>query len=1108
MPSAVRLLATRRFLPFFITLLTGAYNDNVFRYALVALITFRLAELAGFGSGELVAASAGIFLLPFLLFSAVGGTLADRLPRHLLIRRIKIAEIILMLLAWLGFWLESVGLLFAVLFLTGLQSALFGPAKYAILPNLLARRELLGGNAMVAAGTFVAILAGSLTGTGLMAASGYMHWVPGLLVASAGLGYLTSLLVPAQPPGDTVTALTLEPFGPMIRVLREGLRYPDIARLVLAISWFWMIGVTMLAQLPLLVRDTLGGDEQTLAAALAVFVIGLGLGALLCNLLLRGRARAAWAPPAALAMGAMFWLLSSIAPVPAAAPGAMDLLRDPHAVGILASLLLLAIFGGFYVVPLYTLLQQRARNEHRARIIACNNILNSGFMVLASLIAFGTFRFGGTLETLWLLMAASALAPPLILAHFSGGSLRRFLLWPAATLELAEEGGRQLPRGSLVFIRYATPWTAWSMAAALPGKLELHAEPALLRHPGMRLLALLVRLRPLDQAQAAVHGPHDSGDRERTLVVLPPDPDAGALPELMQAARQHCDRPVAVASATEPSRHMPCFHPHLQVMLRVCPLPAQRRLDAATARRDACDMYDVLTELEYHTRYQHCTTLQSLHSAARRFGGNRLILSDPERSFTYRKLLQSVYALAGLLRRTLPESQQAVGILLPTTTVTPVAFFATHALRRIPVMLNYTAGTANIASACRTADLTHIITSRRFVEQAGLQDATDLLARKHTLLWLEDLIPQLGLGAKLAAAWRAQRPAPDGDPSDPAAVLFTSGSESEPKGVVLSHANLHSNRCQVRAVLDFTPRDRMLLCLPLYHSFALGVGMLLPIAAGMPCVLYPNPTHYKQIPELIRQHAITIFFSTDTFLNGYGKAATAADLASLRLLVAGAEALKPSTREFWLERFAINVREGYGVTETSPALSANTPDFNRPGTVGRLMPCIEARLQPLENDETRHGRLLVRAPNVMAGYWLPGSSRTLTPPADNWHDTGDVAAFDADGFLTLHGRAKRFAKIGGEMVSLAQIEQRISDIWPEHRHVVCAVAHPTRGQQLVLITERPAPDLNGLRDALGACGIAELARPRRLVAVEALPILGSGKPDLRQAQTLAESVLH
>ena len=265
------------------------------------------------------------------------------------------------------------------------------------------------------------------------------------------------------------------------------------------------------------------------------------------------------------------------------------------------------------------------------------------------------------------------------------------------------------------------------------------------------------------------------------------------------------------------------------------------------------------------------------------------------------------------------RAQDTVGILLPNATATPITFFALHTLHRIPVMLNYTAGPANVASACRTAGLTHVVTSRQFIEKADLGGLTDALAEDYTLLWLEDLRPQLNLGMKLKAAWRATRPPPKGDPSDPAVVLFTSGSEGEPKGVVLSHRNLQRNRCQVRAVLSLNPQDHLLLCLPTFHSFALGVGLLLPLMAGLRCTLFPSPLHYKQIPELIREHSITVFFSTDTFLNGYGQAASPEDLQSLRLIVAGAEPLKPSTRKFWKERFGLTVHEGYGVTETSPA---------------------------------------------------------------------------------------------------------------------------------------------------------------------------------------------
>ena len=1111
MPSTLRLLLTRRLGPFFFTQLTGAYNDNVFRNALVVLITYKITDLGGFGSEELVAASAGVFMLPFLLFSALGGKLADHFPRHRLIQHIKLAECVLMALTWIGFATGSVALLFVVLFLTGLQSALFGPVKYAILPNLLSRAELLAGNAWVAVGTFISILAGSLTGTLMMGVEDAALWVPGILVASAAAGYLTSRWIPPQDSAGGGLRLSIEPFSETARIVREGLSEPRLAWLMLAISWFWMIGVGMLIQLPLFVRDVLAGNEQALAGALAIFTIGVGLGALLCNRWLGGTARATLAPVAAAALGAGFVLLSLIPAADVPLRGFGALLEDPQAVTALGILLGLAVAGGFYVTPLYTLVQQRAPEERRARVIACNNILNAVFMALASASSIVIFQSGGTIVTVWLAMAATAGAAAVLLLHFTQGSFRHILLWPFASIALTTDPP---PHGSLVFARRASAWASWALAATIPGKLEIRTDPALLRRASMRLLALWVRVRPLDPGAMDGPWPEGRGEHNRTVLILPPAGPEGeaAMLDWMQAARKGSVRPVEVASVRDPGLYMPRFYPSVRVGFESCPLPPHAADEPAALRRDALKIYDLLCELEYRMHCRECTTLQSLHGAARRFGGGYPILADLERTLTYRKLLQATYAIAQLLRGALPKEPDTVGILLPTAAATPITFFAVHALGRVPVMLNYTAGPDNVASACRTAGLTHVITSRRFVEKADLGGLADALARDRTVLWLEDLREQLTPGMKIKAAWRALRPPPGGDPSDPAVVLFTSGSEGEPKGVVLSHRNLQRNRCQVRAVLTLTPEDHLLLCLPTFHSFALGVGLLLPLIAGLRCTLYPSPLHYKQIPELIREHRVTVFFSTDTFLNGYGQAASREDLQSLRLIVAGAEPLKTGTRKFWEERFGLTVHEGYGVTETSPAVSANTFACNRPGSVGRLMPEIEARLEPLDEardtDGAVRGRLFLRGPNVMAGYWMPGESRLLTPPEDGWHDTGDVAEFDDEGFLSLHGRAKRFAKIGGEMVSLAYVEQRVSEVWPEHRHIVCAVDHPTRGEQLVLITEHPDPDRGRLRQALGEQGVAELARPRLILAVESLPLLGSGKPDLGRAQELAFSVLH
>lgn len=1111
MPSTFRLLLTRRLGPFFFTQLTGAYNDNVFRNALVVLITYRITELAGFGSEELVAASAGVFLLPFLLFSALGGKLADHFPRHRLIQHIKLAECALMALTWIGFATGSVGFLFVILFLTGLQSALFGPVKYAILPNLLSRAELLAGNAWVAVGTFISILAGSLTGTLVMGVPDAALWVPGILVISAGAGYLASHRIPVQVPAGAGLRLSFEPFSETARIVREGLSQPRLVWLMLAIGWFWMIGVGMLIQLPLFVRDVLAGNEQALAGALAIFTVGVGLGALLCNRWLGGTARATLAPISAAALGAGFVLLSLVPPTDAPLRGFSALLGDPQAVTALGILLALAVAGGFYVTPLYTLVQQRAPEDRRARVIACNNILNAVFMALASVTSIVIFQSGGTIVTVWLAMAATALVAALLLLRFTQGSFRHVLLWPIASVVLATETP---PPGSLVFVRRGSAWVAWALAATVPGKLEIHVAPALLRRASLRLLSCWVRLKPLDPAALGDQWPGNQDEPGRTVLILPPSGPEGeaSLLELMQTARGRSGRPVEVASVSDPELYMPRFYPRIRVGFENCPLPPRAADEPKALRSDALKIYDLLCELEYRMHCRECTTLQSLYGAARRFGSGYPILADLERTLTYRQLLQAIQAVAQLLERALPKGQDTVGILLPNATATPITFFALHTLHRVPVMLNYTAGPVNVVSACRTAGLTHVVTSRRFVEKADLGGLVDALTGDYTLLWLEDLRPQLNLGMKLKAAWRAMRPPPKGDPSDPAVVLFTSGSEGEPKGVVLSHRNLQRNRCQVRAVLSLTPQDHLLLCLPTFHSFALGVGLLLPLMAGLRCTLYPSPLHYKQIPELIRKHNITVFFSTDTFLNGYGQAASPEDLQSLRLIVAGAEPLKPGTRKFWQERFGLTVHEGYGVTETSPAVSANTFACNQPGSIGRLMPDIEARLEPLDDSRdttgTTRGRLFLRGPNVMSGYWMPGENRLLTPPEDGWHDTGDVAEFDDDGFLSLHGRAKRFAKIGGEMVSLAYVEQQVSEVWPEYRHIVCAVSHPTRGEQLVLITEHPEPDRNQLRQALGKQGVGELARPRLILPVEALPLLGSGKPDLRQAQELALTVLH
>jgi acyl-[acyl-carrier-protein]-phospholipid O-acyltransferase/long-chain-fatty-acid--[acyl-carrier-protein] ligase len=472
---------------------------------------------------------------------------------------------------------------------------------------------------------------------------------------------------------------------------------------------------------------------------------------------------------------------------------------------------------------------------------------------------------------------------------------------------------------------------------------------------------------------------------------------------------------------------------------------------------------------------------------------------------TYDRLVTSCFALAGVLAaRTRPGER--VGVLLPTSRAAVVAFFALQAERRIPAMLNFATGPANVQAACRAAEVALVITSRRFVEQAKLNALVDSLASQVTVVYLEDLRTEIGMWSKVSARLRAARARThSGDANAPALVLFTSGSEGTPKGVVLSHRNLLANRHQLAAVVDFTPRDLVFNALPVFHSFGLTGGLLLPLFAGVRTFLYPSPLHYRTVPELVYGLNATILFGTDTFLAGYARMADNYDFYSVRYVFAGAERVKAETSRAWFEKFGIRILEGYGATETAPALAVNTTMHYRAGSVGRFLPGIEHRLEPVPG-LTEGQRLFVRGPNVMLGYLRAERPGVLEPPPDGWYDTGDIVAVDADGFISIKGRAKRFAKVAGEMVPLGVVEDLAARVWPQSMHAVVSLPDVKRGEQLVLVTDHEEPTRAALVAAAREAGLPEIYVPRSIVPVDSVPLLGTGKVDYVNVGQLASQL--
>jgi acyl-[acyl-carrier-protein]-phospholipid O-acyltransferase / long-chain-fatty-acid--[acyl-carrier-protein] ligase len=490
--------------------------------------------------------------------------------------------------------------------------------------------------------------------------------------------------------------------------------------------------------------------------------------------------------------------------------------------------------------------------------------------------------------------------------------------------------------------------------------------------------------------------------------------------------------------------------------------------------------------------------------AAQRYGPNGIAVEDTVTgSLTRKRMLVGARVLGNRFAQ-MTEPGEAVGVLLPNANGAVLTFFGLQSGGRVAAMLNYTAGPANIASAIRTAKIKTLISSKAFIEKAELADlVTSIGTTGAKIVWLEDVRATISNWEKFTAFVLWNRPIRHVGAEDAAVILFTSGSEGTPKGVVLSHRNLHANAAQAEARITISVKDTLFNVLPVFHSFGLTGGTILPLLFGVKLFLYPSPLHYKLIPQVAAKVHPTIMFGTDTFLAGYARAAKDDDFRSLRFVVAGAEAVRADTRTTYAQRFDTRIIEGFGMTEVSPVVSVNTATHSRDGSVGRLFPMISARLEPVDGIE-QGGRLWLSGPNVMLGYLMADRPGELQPLGDAWHDSGDIVSFDSEGFMTIRGRAKRFAKIAGEMVSLGAIEMLVSSLWPEDRHAAVSVPDKRKGERIILITtHQPKPEKSEILSHSKKAGATELMVPAEIIAVEQIPVLGSGKTDYTEARKVA-----
>jgi acyl-[acyl-carrier-protein]-phospholipid O-acyltransferase / long-chain-fatty-acid--[acyl-carrier-protein] ligase len=1120
------LLTTRRFAPLFWTQFFAAFSDNFLKQALIFLILFKIA---GPTAHALATLAPAVFIFPYFFLSGFGGEMADRYDKALVAQRVKFAEIGVSALAVLGFWLHTighdtiaVGTLFFALFGFGVCGALFGPIKYGILPDHLARSELPAGNALVEGATFIAILLGTIVG-GIAAQNGGDPASFGFLMILFSLAcWGASLFIPPTGQGAPDLVIRRNVLVSTVSLLNHLRDDRRIWWGAFVTSWFWLAGAVVTVVMQSLVKEVLGGTEEVITTCNAIFAISIAIGSGLAAWLAAGRIILLPTLIGGVLLG-LFALdigLSTMGAQPIAGlAGYWDIFKSGRGLRFVIDLSGLAISGGLFIVPVFSAVQAWAGPDRRARVIAGVNVLNAGFMAGSAVIV-AVLQGAAGLSTPGVFVVLGVCS--LLVAIAIGRTMPASALSDAlsiiyrALFRIEVKGIDNLTKAGpnvIIALNHVSFLDA-GLALSLRDRKPVFAiDVGIAKHWWVRPFVKLTNAMPLDPMKPmAVRTLIDAVKAGNALIIFPEGriTVTGSLMKVYDGAAMIADKsnaeivPVRIEGLEQtpfsrlskgqvrrkwfPKVKVTILEP---VKLTVDPdLKGRKRRLAAGAA-----LYGIMSDLVFRTTSTDRTVLQAVVEAAHVHGRKTVAVEDPVTgALSYKRLLAGAAILGAKLMPLAPEGR-GVGVMLPNANGAVLTILGLMSAGRVPAMINFTAGAANILSACKAAQLTTIVTSRTFVERGKLTNLVATLEPTIKIVYLEDIRATVSVFDKIRGLLNAEKPLVERRSDDWAAILFTSGSEGVPKGVVLSHRNMLANAAQAAARIDFGRQDKVFNVLPVFHSFGLTVGVVLPLVSGVRIYLYPSPLHYRTVAELIYAVNATIMFGTDTFLSGYARVAHPYDFRSLRYILAGAEPVKEATRRTYMEKFGLRILEGYGVTETAPALALNTPMFNKFGTVGRVLPGMEARLEKVEGVD-EGGRLYVRGPNVMLGYLKVDRPGVLEPPAEGWHDTGDIVTIDEQGFVTIKGRAKRFAKVGGEMISFAAVEALAAELWPNVPAAVVAVPDARKGERLILATEKKDATRSEFQAFAKANHASDLMIPSEIWLLDKLPLLGTGKIDL------------
>ena len=1139
MKSILNIMKKRNFISLFGVQFFGILNDNMFRIFLLACVTIETINAASPASKDFsLGISALVFILPFLIFSAVFGSIADKFEKVKLIKYAKLAEIAVMLLAAIGFVINNSFFLMFVLFLMGTQSAFFGPLKYSIIPEILKEKEYVSGNGIIEAGTFLAILSGIFLGSYFsrsVADGKYIIYAASLvLIVVSVVGCMSAYFMKEGKAINPEAPIEKNLFKATLNNLKCIKQTENIFLTILGISWFWAVGAVLVSKMPVFVETVIGGTYGVFAALLIIFAVGVVIGSLSCQFVLKDEISAKYVP-VTIIVATLFMLDLSLAafgyvqkvpslnmlnPLVGLKPvTAAEFLSSFSGFRISFDIFMIALLGGVYVVPLNALLQKDADGKSIGQIMAANNVMNSLLILLVGLVSIILAVFNFSVPFILLVLTIANLCVAVYICLILPSTLFKMLIRNVLRMVYKVdirglENYKDAVKPSIIMANHQSFLDPILLGAFLPGRPVFAINTFIADNPFLKPLLKLVDVVPIDPTNPMTTKTlAEAVDAGRTVVIFPESrmTTTGSLMKIYEGIALVADLtkadivPVRIAGAEysvfSGFRKQLNFNPSGKITITILP---PRKLDISDElqgkeRRNMVKrkISDIMNSMMYETN-RIVDLFRSLLDARSLYGGSYRILEDITREvLDYNDIVRKSIAYGDKLRR-LCRDEENVGIMLSNLNVNVLLFFGLQYLHKVPAMINFSSGVANIVSVVNTAKVKTVITSSQFVAMNRLEKVVDALRQEGVkVLYAEDIRDSIGMDDEFKAYLKskfARLIYRKGNPEDAAVILFTSGSEGKPKGVVLSHKNLRANHIQFLTIFPLNFKDVFFTVLPMFHSFGLNTATLTPIMSGMKVFLYPSPLNYRAIPELVYDINATVMFGTDTFLSGYAKVADNYDFYSMRAIIAGAEKTREITRRIYSDRFGVRIYDGYGTTEASPVITMNNPMNCKFGTVGRFIPNIEYRLDDVEGVEDGK-RLLVKGPNLMKGYIRPENPGVLEPLGDNWYDTGDIVTVDEDGFATIRGRAKRFAKIGGEMVSLDATEGYIKQMYPDFRNAVICVPSEKKGEELVLVTTNQDANVQSITSFFKENGLPEIAIPKNIQHVEEVPIIGSGKTD-------------